>query len=54
MEERKEVGLMAGHALFVMLAVFGREGEKTGKPSGIFFKDSFKQNDLMLQVNGTD
>lgn len=53
-EEGKEVGLMAGHALFVMLAVFGREGEKTGKPSGIVFKDSFKQNDLMLQVNGMD
>lgn len=32
----KEAGLMASQALFVMLAVFGREGEQTGKPLRIF------------------
>lgn len=32
MEKGKEVSLMASQVLFVMLAVFGREREKTGKP----------------------
>lgn len=35
-EKGKEVGLMPSQALFVMLAVFGREREKMGKPLWIF------------------